>query len=601
MAQRFLYGLDDHVVSPNSPLGLAQVNDAGKILACDEDFAAVLGKTSASLVGSTVASIHIALESDSTSTFEIAGRTMRFKWLRSPDKSLPDSLLLLNSDDDRDPDGRLRQSLEAFEQLVEATPVGIVVLDRDKCVVLWNKAAERIFGWTADEILGRRYPLVPKSESLEFSKLFDRVMAGQGFRNIESTRRRKDNSEVALSMSTTPVRDSTGKVIAALALLNDLSQQRLLEEKLSERVRLEAVGQLASGVAHDFNNMLTVVSAHCGFVMKRGKLSDADKDSMVAIERCVQQASDLTNQLLTFGRKQIIRPTNLDISNSTRETVRMLTKLLGHKVKLEMHLAPDLPTCRIDATQFSQLLVNLLTNARDAIPDAGTICATTAVGELDGKPAVLLSISDNGKGIPESSLARVFEPFYTSKKAGEGTGLGLSTAFGIAEQAGGRLEVFSREGKGSTFTLSLPVSQSAESPESNRPKTAPMNQQLSILLVDDDDLVRETLAELIRMEGHDVTPVASGKDALSLLDGCIFDVLLTDVYMPGMDGAELAGQVEAHQPNLPILFMSGNLADPTLRDRIEQGLASIIQKPIYPEELQRALVEVVSGRVYRWS
>jgi PAS domain S-box-containing protein len=598
---RFLYGLDDDLVSPISPHGLAQVSAAGTILTCDEDFATVLGKTRTALEASSLASIHAGIDLEGEGNFEVAGRRVHFKWLRSVDASLPSSLLIMSSDDSHDRDARLRQSLAAFEQLVEATPVGIVVLDENKSVVLWNKAAEEIFGWTADEILGKPYPLVPPSEWNEFSKLFDRVMAGQGFRNIESTRRRKDNSEVALSMSTTPVRDSGGKPIAALALLNDLSQQRLLEEKLSERVRLEAVGQLASGVAHDFNNMLTVVSAHCGFVMRRGKLSVADQDSMAAIERCVLQASHLTNQLLTFGRKQIVRPTNLDINDSTRETVRMLTKLLGHKVKLEMDLAPGLPTCRIDSTQFSQLLVNLLTNARDAITDVGTIRASTAMGELDGEPAVVLSITDTGKGIAESSLARIFEPFFTSKKAGEGTGLGLSTAFGIAEQASGRLEARSVEGVGSTFTLSLPVSRTVDSADSQRPTTAPMDEPLSVLLVDDDDLVRETLAELMRLERHRVTAVGSGSEALALLDQGAFDVLLTDVYMPGMDGAELAGQVEARHPNLPILFMSGNLADPALRDRIEQGLASIIQKPIYPDELERALVEVVSGRVYRWS
>jgi PAS domain S-box-containing protein len=589
------------LVSPNSLPGLAQVEAGGKILSCDEDFATLMGSTRQSLIGSAVGNTHRALGSEEEGSFKIDDREVRFKWLRSPDKSLPNSLLVVGGDDSREPDARLLQSLEAFEQLVEASPVGIVVLDINKSVVLWNKAAEDIFGWTADEILGQPYPLVPPTEEAEFSKLFDRVMSGQGFRSIDSTRRRKDNSEVALSMSTTPVRDSAGRVIAALALLNDLSQQRLLEEKLSERVRLEALGQLASGVAHDFNNMLTVVSAHCGFVMRRGKLSETDKDSMVAIERCVRQASHLTNQLLTFGRKQIIRPTNLDLNDATQETIGMLTKLFGHKVKLEMNLAPDLPLCRIDSTQFSQLLVNLLTNARDAISDVGTIRATTEVGDLDGEPAVLLSISDTGEGIADSALARVFEPFFTSKRAGEGTGLGLSSAFGIAEQAGGRLEVRSEEGVGTTFTLSLPLSHYAESAESSRPKTAPMDDQLAVLLVDDDDLVRETLAELMRLEGHRVTPVATGAEALSVLEAETFDVLLTDVYMPGMDGAELAGEAEARHPDLAILFMSGNLADPGLRDRIEQGLASIIQKPIYPEELERALVEVVSGRVYRWS
>jgi PAS domain S-box-containing protein len=237
---RFLYGLDVGLVSPISPHGLAQVSAAGTILTCDEDFATVLGKTRTALEASSLASIHAGIDLEGEGNFEVAGRRVHFKWLRSVDASLPSSLLIMSSDDSHDRDARLRQSLAAFEQLVEATPVGIVVLDENKSVVLWNKAAEEIFGWTADEILGKPYPLVPPSEWNEFSKLFDRVMAGQGFRNIESTRRRKDNSEVALSMSTTPVRDSGGKPIAALALLNDLSQQRLLEEKLSERVRLEA-------------------------------------------------------------------------------------------------------------------------------------------------------------------------------------------------------------------------------------------------------------------------------------------------------------------------------------------------------------------------
>ncbi len=599
MAQRFLYGLEEDVVMPRPRIGMALLSTTGSLLSCDEDFAAIVGTPTQQLLGRLVSEILPDLPPSDKGECVFKNKSLSFKRLRSESADLPSTLCIIEYGATPDAGVGIQQSLLSFKQLVEATPVGIVVLDESKRVVLWNKAAEGIFGWHADEIVGEIYPLVPPEERVEFAKLFDRVFQGHGFRDIESRRKRKDGSDVALSMSTTPVRDSSGRVIAALALLQDISQQRLLEEKLSERARLEAVGQLAGGVAHDFNNMLTVMSAHCGLVMKRGGVSGADLDSLIAIERCVQQASDLTKQLLTFGRKQIARPTNLDISAATRETVGMLSQILEPKIAVEMNLPSDLPPCRIDSTLFSQLLVNLITNARDAISDTGTISATTKLGELDGQPALVLTLSDTGVGIPAEHVSRVFEPFFTSKSIGKGTGLGLSTAFGIAEQAGGRLEVTSQEHHGTTFTLSLPVAESVSTSDEQRPATAPIDGGVAVLLVDDDDLVRETLAELMRLEGHVVLAVDSGIAALEAMEAETFDVVLTDVYMPGMGGAEMVRQAESIHGKLPVLFMSGNLADPDLRDRIDRGLASIIQKPIYPEELERALVEVMSGRVYR--
>lgn len=278
----------------------------------------------------------------------------------------------------------------------------------------------------------------------------------------------------------------------------------------------------------------------------------------------------------------------------------MLNKVLGPRVDLVMDLMPGLPRCWIDSTQFSQLVVNLVTNARDAMPEGGRVTITTRLENRPAETAVVLAVSDTGIGIPADQLTRVFEPFFTTKRAGEGTGLGLSTAFGIAEQAGGSLEVTSQVGRGSTFSLSLPSAVDEGPAVQERPRTAPLDQGLHILLVDDDDLVRDSLAELMRLEGHAVVPVGAGEQALAELEASMFDVLVTDVLMPGMSGAELVERVAELHPGLPVLFMSGNLAAPGLREKIESGLASIISKPIYPEELERALLEVCSGRVYQW-
>lgn len=313
---QFLPDVDRPEEASSGLVGIAHISPQSVVLACDADFASLVGRDETELRGQQVGSIQSELLASASGRFAIDGRELRFKWLHGPVEGAPATLAIFEAARADAASDRRRQFLEAFEQLVEVTPVGIVVLDRQKTVMLWNKAAEDIFGYSREEIIGQPYPLVPPAQWPQFCEFFDRVMDGNGFRGIESDRLRKDGTVVELSMSTTPIRDSEGNVVAALALLSDMSQQKLLEKKLAERARLEAVGQLASGVAHDFNNMLTVVNAHCSFIMRRAQLTDPDRESLVVIERCVQQASELTNQLLTFGRRQIVRPTKVALNES---------------------------------------------------------------------------------------------------------------------------------------------------------------------------------------------------------------------------------------------------------------------------------------------
>lgn len=611
------YGVWQEVADPQlvPRLGLATLDKDGSIAHCDAVFAQLLARTSDELIGESLNDIVAELRSDAflsgaQTSVVVNGRGLAFKCMRASDGQ-HSAVVVQDLSHQQEQEKQLRASVEAFEQLVDASPVGIIVLDREQRVTLWNSAAEQIFGWTTSEILGKPYPLVGEDQKQEFGQLFDQVFSGAGFREMESIRLHKDGSPIALNMSTAPIRNSEGQVVAALAILSDITQQRLLEEQLERSARLEAVGQLASGVAHNFNNILTVIIANCGFITRRGNATPHDLSSVEAIAHCAREAEVLTSELLTFGRKQIIRPTRIDLNRAASGTTEMLTRVFGPGIEFVLDLDSDLPEAHLDSTQFEQLLVNLATNARDAMQGQGRITISTAVHDPEAGPApeIVVRVADTGHGIPPDVLPKIFEPFFTTKDAGEGTGLGLATSYGMAKQAGGRLEVKSDVGVGTCFSLFLPIRTGQQLTPSNGVglsstellESSSANPGRRILMVEDDDLVREALQGLLEMSDYETTAASSGIEALEILEGAQFDALLTDVYMPHMAGAELAAKVSTLYPRLPILFMSGNLADPELRDMIENGQASIIQKPISDSDLVRALREVVSGRTFKWN
>jgi signal transduction histidine kinase len=387
--------------------------------------------------------------------------------------------------------------------------------------------------------------------------------------------------------------------------ITDITERRQLEEQLRQSQKMEAVGRLAGGVAHDFNNLLTVItlSSHMLLdMMTPGPQADQVKDIADAAER----ASALTRQLLTFGRKDLLAPKVLDINAAVRDAESMLRRLIGEDIRVAVELDPDAWPVTIDPGHLAQVLMNLSVNARDAMPRGGSVVIRTlnveaahgdggGTGEDEARRRVCLRVSDTGIGMPPELLARVFEPFFTSKGAGKGTGLGLAVVHGIVEQSQGRIEVESEPGRGTTFSVYLPASESAQTRSPDVIAQTSRDGHESILLVEDEESLRQLAARALRAHGFTVLLAADGTEALRLLETHRqpIDLLVTDVVMPNMDGRELADRLRARMPGLKVLFLSGYMDDALLRRGVFEANETLLQKPFTPSVLAQKVCEVL--------
>jgi two-component system, cell cycle sensor histidine kinase and response regulator CckA len=379
------------------------------------------------------------------------------------------------------------------------------------------------------------------------------------------------------------------------------------EERLRQAQKMEAVGRLAGGVAHDFNNMLGAITGYADLLLHRTDLDEMVRDCLKEIVKAGDRAAGLTRQLLAFSRKSVLAPRTLDLNEVVTGLYPMLRRLINDNVELVTLPDPTASIVKVDPGQIEQVLLNLVVNARDAMPGGGTVtirCRTVHPG-VDAGPApagmkpgpyVLLEVSDTGCGMDPVTQARIFEPFFTTKESGKGTGLGLATVYGIVEQSGGQIDVESQLGVGSTFRIFLPWCE--EGPRAvPRPEAAAAVPQGSetILLVEDEPIVRKMVFEVLRRQGYSVLEALQGDDALRLCQApeTSFDLLLTDVMVPGMSGRELAERVTVLRPDTKILFMSGYTDDPALRSGVSGASLPFIQKPFKPPELARKVREVL--------
>jgi PAS domain S-box-containing protein len=395
--------------------------------------------------------------------------------------------------------------------------------------------------------------------------------------------------EVVLEVSARPILDG-GSSAGVQAIARDLSDRRRLEAELRQAQKMEAIGRLAGGIAHDFNNLLTVIDGNAGVL--RADLPAAESGLADEIVRAGEQAAALTRQLLAFSRKGVVAPRVL-CPNATIEGVRtMLARLVGERVRVVTELDAEVGPVRIDPGQLEQAVLNLAVNARDAMPQGGTLTIRTRARLRH----VRIEVSDVGVGMDEATRTRAFEPFFTTKPAGEGTGLGLATVKGIVEQAGGEVEVASAPGRGTTFILSLPVS--ADGPPSDSPvkRTPPPANREVILLVEDEPAVQLLERRVLEMGRYEVLVASCGEEALILLDGHVgrIDLLVTDVVMPGMTGRELAEAVARRRPGLRALFLSGYTPDEVLRQGVRADEAHFLQKPFTPTSLLGKVREVLA-------
>jgi signal transduction histidine kinase len=426
---------------------------------------------------------------------------------------------------------------------------------------------------------------------------------------ISRTTMNGTTSEHHYLVSFFPVRSPSGNTEGVGAIALETTERRHLEEQLQHSQKMEAVGRLAGGIAHDFNNILTAIKSYGDLLVDDMARGSARVEDVEEIREAADRAANLTRQLLAFSRQQMLRPRILDVNSMVRDLKNMLERLIGADVELKTSLAADLGMVTADPGQLEQILLNLVVNARDAMPEGGRIDIATANVELDEEyarthaatsagPHVMLSVSDTGVGMSRETQKHLFEPFFTTKDLGKGTGLGLSTVYGIVKQSGGWIWVYSEEGKGTTFKIYLPRVDEKAEPSLPAAHSNGNGGSETILLVEDEPTVREVAARVLRRSGYTVVEALNGADALSKCKepGSRFDLIVTDIVMPEMGGLELAKRVKETQPFAGILFTSGYTEEAVQRRSFLEPGAAFLEKPFTPAHLAQRARQVLDSR-----
>jgi two-component system cell cycle sensor histidine kinase/response regulator CckA len=487
-----------------------------------------------------------------------------------------------------------------FQLLFYEHPQPMWVIDPARKIILEaNQAASALYGYDRDEF--RRMPLseiqvnhveaeagASRSHRTKTGRIIEVDAAAHGFRY--------------------------GRRAAELVVLMDVTGRRQLEEQLRQAQKMEAVGMLAGGVAHDFNNLLTIITGYSQLILNNLKANDPNRNSAEQIMKASERAATLTSQLLAFSRRQVLQPKVLDLNRLIGSLSTMLRRLIGEDIDLRLELRNDLGQVSADAGQIEQVLMNLVVNARDAMPRGGTLTMETANVQIANnfkgrytslKPGAytLIAVSDTGTGMDEATLARLFEPFFTTKGMGRGTGLGLSTVFGIVKQSGGGVEVYSVPNQGTSVKIYLPRIDEPVTAEDAEPMKRVARGTETILLVEDDEMVRNLVRATLARQGYRIMDAADPIEARRMSENFRGDIqlLITDVVLPRLSGRELADQIVQKRPGIKVLFMSGYTDSAVVNSGILQKEVAFLQKPFTPRGLVEKVCEVIEhgGRTRR--
>jgi PAS domain S-box-containing protein len=486
---------------------------------------------------------------------------------------------------------------------------GIVVLDANERLVYANPSFQGLYegsvNFNGQPSLEQLLSEARRSELV--AKIRSDVVSGKAFSDRYQGRLRS-GEPVVRDTSWAPIRGASGEFLGFVGVVRDVTREVELEASLRHAHKMEAVGQLAAGVAHDFNNLLTAILGFAELLRPSVQGEPAASEALAQIGQAARQAANLTAQLLAFGRRQPVQPEVLDLNDVVRETAGILHRLVREDVELELALDPVLPCIQADRNQIRQLLLNLVTNARDATPRGGRIEIRTdervvsgeahagSVAARKGRYA-MLSVTDTGEGMDAETREHIFEPFFTTKAVGQGTGLGLASVHGIVEQNGGVIEVESAPGRGATFRILLPAStQVATAPPRTAPKAAAVTTPGTVLVVEDQDRVRDVVVRVLRDAGYHVLEASDGESTLRLVDRLhAIDVLLTDIVMPKLDGRSLAARLRERWPDLRVLFTSGYAEDTDRAWLASDENATFLPKPFTPRELLEAVQKMVGA------
>ncbi|MEP7381215.1 MAG: PAS domain-containing protein [Gemmatimonadota bacterium] len=498
----------------------------------------------------------------------------------------------------------LELALRLRDRAVRAVSQGIMITEPgrdDNPIIYVNPGFERITGYSSADVVGRdaRFLNGADTDPATVSTI-RRAIRDAAPCAVELLNYRKDGTTFWNGLHITPVFDDRDRLSHFIGLILDVTALRTMEAAFRQSQRMEAVGQMAGGVAHDFNNLLTVINGFADLLGHEVGGNKAAAEMVAEIAKAGSRAAGLTRQLLAFSRKQVLKPEVLEVNGVVSGLTTMLERLLGEDVALQLRLDPVAGFIKADRGQIEQVLVNLVINARDAMPHGGALTIATthevrdhatpvAHGELPAGRYVKLTVTDTGKGMDLATKARCFEPFFTTKAVGQGTGMGLAMVYGLVTQSGGTVDVRSEVGKGSEFSIFLPFHSSHGRPTPPLPEvaiTAPSGFE-SILLVEDEPAVRALICRILQMQGYQVIEARDGLEALRQLAAASVPVklVITDVVMPEMGGRELGERVRAQFPAMPMLYMSGYTDDALMRQGIDLEEAAFVQKPFTPAVL----------------
>jgi PAS domain S-box-containing protein len=502
------------------------------------------------------------------------------------------------------------EALTLLDVVIESAPVGFALIDPQLRCVRVNAALAAIAGRTPADFPGRTPSDLTPGQAAFIEENVRQVLATKApvldvvYTRPSDTPGHRPRTFLA---SYYPVSVAHRGLVGVGAFILETTDRKALEEQLLQSQKMEAVGRLAGGIAHDFNNLLTVIFSYASLVLQGLDADDSRRGEISEIQDAAMRAAQLTRQLLAFSRKQVVAPKALDLNGVVEHTENMLRRLIGEDMELHTRLAPGLHTVHADAGQIEQVLMNLMVNARDAMPEGGRISIETANVQLSAEYAqhhsgvapgeyAMLAVSDTGTGMSPEVLAHMFEPFFTTKAAGHGTGLGLSTVYGIVKQFGGDVWVYSEPQHGTTFKIYLPqYIEDEHVREAPIPLTVPEGGEETVLLVEDDVRLRQLTERVLRANGYAVLAAADGAGALAAAaahEGPIH-LVLSDVVMPGMSGRGLVERLTAVRPTIRTLFMSGYTDDDVMRRGIFDRQTAFLEKPFTPEQLLAKVGEVL--------
>ena len=606
--------------------------DDGRLIEVNDQFEAVYGYSRREAIGRT--SLELGLWADPLErehlvsevrragrarNVEVLGRRKSgetFPALGSATELTTDGQVLLlaavrDLSEQRQAEDDLRRSEAQHRDLVQHAPLGIYRSSPGGHFLMVNPALAQMLGYdTPEEMLA----LNLATELYADPEARDRLIARSARDNeavAEVEWKRKDGGLITVRVHVRMIHDDGGYLEGMEGLVEDVTEQHTLEDQFRQAQRLEAVGRLAGGLAHDFNNVLTVINSYTGLLLEGFDQKDPRYSDLQEISTAARRATALTRQLLAFSRKQVLQTQVLNLNDVVQSLHKMLQRLIGEDVKLAFVPAAALGAVRADVGQLEQVILNLAVNSRDAMPNGGLLTLETANVDLDEAYCrehvdiapgsfVMLAVSDTGIGMDAATRSRIFEPFFTTKGPGKGTGLGLATVYGIIKQSGGHVLVYSEPGRGTSFKIYLPRVEElagAREPADNGGEDVPGGRE-TVLLAEDDSAVRGVVSSVLSQKGYHVLQATDGAAAIELARAHRGDIrlLVTDLVMPGMTGRDLAERLTAGRPNLRVLFMSGYTDDAVIRQRVLEEGAPFLQKPFTPRALATKVREVLDGR-----